>query len=142
MPAANWRNWPAHDFVDHPRDGAFVVGMALLSQVAARLRHQRTARVLYDLLLPFAERNVIIGSSAVFYGPMGRHLGLLAGTLARWEDAEAHFNSAMERCREINAPPFLAYNQLECAEMLLESGAPGKHARASGRPGARGDGGG
>jgi hypothetical protein len=122
----------AHDFVDHPRDGAFVVGMALLSQAATWLKDQPRARLLYDLLLPFAERNVVIGTSAVYYGPMARHLGLLAGTLSRWEDAEAHFNAAMDRCREIDAPPFLAYSQLECAAMLLESRVSSKRARAAG----------
>jgi hypothetical protein len=100
--------------------------------VAAWLKDEARARLLYELLLPFAERNVIIGTSAVYYGPMTRHLGLLAGTLSRWEDAEAHFKAAMDRCREINAPPFLAYSQLECGAMLLESGAPGKRARAAG----------
>jgi hypothetical protein len=106
--------------------------MALLAQVAAWLKDEERARLLYDLVLPFAERNVVIGTSAVFYGPMARHLGLLAGTLSRWEDAEAHFNYSMERCREINAPPFLAYSQLECGAMLLESGVPGKRAQAIG----------
>jgi hypothetical protein len=63
---------------------------------------------------------------------MARHLGQLAGTLSRWEDAEAHFDAAMDRCREINAPPFLVYSQLECGTMLLESGVPGKRDRATG----------
>jgi hypothetical protein len=120
-----------HDFVDHPRDGAFVVGMALLSQVVRRLKDESRARLLYDLLLPFADRNVIIGTSAVYYGPMRRHLGLLTATLSRWEESEAHFDASMARCRAMHAPPFLAYNQLECAAMLLESGAPGKRAKAT-----------
>jgi hypothetical protein len=37
----------------------------------------------------------------------------------------------MERCREINAPPFLSYSQLECGAMLMESGAAGKRSRAT-----------
>ena len=107
------------NFAEHPRDGAWVVGMGLLSQVAAWLGSTERCRQLYELLLPFAKRNIIIGTSAVFHGPAARHLGLLAGALAEWDVAERHFEDAMAMNLRMGAMPFLAYSQLECGAMLL-----------------------
>jgi tetratricopeptide (TPR) repeat protein len=118
------------DFQDHPRDGAFVVGMALLSQVSVWLGDTRVSRLLYDILLPFAARNIVIGSSGVFYGPVARHLGSLAAALGKWEEAENHFEAAFAMNTRIRSAPFLTLVQIEAAAALLKSGQKDKRGKA------------
>jgi len=107
------------DFAGLPRDGAWVVGIALLAQVCAFLQDAQRASTLYGLLLPFAGHNVIIGAAAVFYGPVSRHLGLLAATMSRWEEAAGHFEEALATSARLGARPFTALSQHEYAAMLL-----------------------
>jgi tetratricopeptide (TPR) repeat protein len=118
------------NFAEHPRDGAWVVGMALLAQVASWLGDTARARQLYELLLPFGGRNIVIGTSAVFYGPVSRHLGLLAAALSEWDTAERHFEDAMVMNSRMRALPFLAYSQLEYGAMLLRSHRSQQRARS------------
>ncbi len=45
--------------------------------------------ILYDLLRPFAERNVIIAEAIAYLGPIAYFLALLATTLEQWDLAAA-----------------------------------------------------
>jgi eukaryotic-like serine/threonine-protein kinase len=113
-----------NDFAGLPRDGAWVVGIALLAQVCAFLHDAQRAAPLYGLLLPFAGHNVIIGAAAVFYGPVSRHLGLLATTMSHWEEAAGHFEDALATSARLGARPFTAFSQHEYAAMLLARRQP------------------
>jgi serine/threonine protein kinase/tetratricopeptide (TPR) repeat protein len=107
------------DFAEYPRDGAYVVGMALQGQVAARIGDRERARLTYERLLPFARHNIILGASGVFYGPVPRYLGQLAEVFGEYALAEEHFEEGIAMARSVNSPPFLAYCQLEYGAMLL-----------------------
>ena len=107
------------DFAEYPRDGAYVVGMALQGQVAARIGDRERARMTYVRLLPFAGHNIILGASGVFYGPVPRYLGQLAEALGDYGIAEQRFEEAITMARRVNSPPFVAYCQLEYGAMLL-----------------------
>ena len=48
------------------------------------------ARVLYELLLPWTGRNIVMGGTGC-WGSSDRFLGLLAGVQGHWSDAERHF---------------------------------------------------
>ena len=37
----------------------------------------------------------------LYYGPVARYLGLLAACMARWEQAEAHFEAALASATRI-----------------------------------------
>ena len=52
--------------------------MTLLAAVCGRLGDDARAAELYDLLSPFAGRNVIVGRAATCNGSVSRHLGILA----------------------------------------------------------------
>jgi len=117
------------NFKAFSRDGAWVVSMAVLAQVCASLRDERRAAKLYELLLPFAGRTITVGSAAVFYGPVSRHLGLLAATLSRWEEAARHFEESLEMNEKMGARPFAAFSQHEYAGMLLARGKPSDRER-------------
>src|SRR5262249_4506659 len=73
------------DFADFPRDFNWLIGMALLSEVCAYLQDTRAAAALYSLLLPYAERNVLVGLAYAYFGSAAYYLGLLATTLQRWD---------------------------------------------------------
>ena len=51
-------------------------------------------------------------------------LGVLATTLRRFDEAEGHFDLAIETERRMGARPWLAHAQHDLAAMLLARGAP------------------
>jgi hypothetical protein len=123
-------SYAVRDFADLPRDGAWVVSTCLLAQVCAYLKDSCRAGALYEILLPFAGRNIVIGSAAAFYGPVARHLGLLATTMLQWDEAAGHFEGSLASCQRMGARPFEAYTQHEYGAMLLARGREEDRARA------------
>ncbi len=101
-----------------------------MGEVAAALRDTRRAAVLYDLLHPFAERLLTLAANVACLGSIAHWLGLLAGTLKRWDDAVAHFEAAIETNARVGARPFLARSQHEYARMLIERGDSGDKDKA------------
>jgi hypothetical protein len=53
------------------------------------------AAVVYDALLPYAERNASVGFAAGTFGACARYLGLLAATRGRLDDAVRHLADAL-----------------------------------------------
>ncbi|MGZ4177245.1 MAG: ATP-binding protein, partial [Solirubrobacteraceae bacterium] len=78
-----------------PRDGDWMVVSALAADLAHALDDAPRAALLYDLLTPFADTNVVIGLGAVCRGATSRYLGRLALTLGRRADAVAHLRHAV-----------------------------------------------
>jgi class 3 adenylate cyclase len=111
------------------RDANWLIGIAVLAEVGWNLNDAAGAARLYDLLLPYAGRNVIVGLAAVCYGSASRWLGLLATVLERWDDAVAHFEHALEMNGRIS-PPWHAWTQHQYADMLLRRGEPGDREKA------------
>jgi class 3 adenylate cyclase len=103
----------------------------LLSQACAFLGDANRAPRLYQLLLPYAALNVAGGASAC-YGSASRYLGLLAATMERWEEAERHFEDALEMNARMGARPYVARTQYDYAQMLLRRGGPGDREKALG----------
>jgi len=68
----------------------------------------------------------------VSFGSVARALGVLATTLRRFEDAERHFDVAIETERRMRARRLLAEAQHDCRAMLLERCAAGDSERANG----------
>jgi class 3 adenylate cyclase len=120
----------ANDFVDLATDMFWLPIGASLSQVCASLGDARRAATLYESLLPYAERNVTGGAAGFCYGSTSRYLGLLAATMERWEDAEQHFDDALEMNERMGARPFVAHTQHDYADMLLARDEPGDREKA------------
>ena len=74
-------------------------GMCVLSQVCVLVGDVTRARVLYALLLPHRERNVMVGMASCM-GSAERFLGLLATVLGDYPSAEVHFDTAITRNAE------------------------------------------
>jgi eukaryotic-like serine/threonine-protein kinase len=120
----------ADDFATLPRDASWVVTMANLAYVCSYINDVRRAAILYDLLLPYAQRQCVVGSAAICTGSNLRFLGILATTLSRWEDAVMHFEGALLMNTRIAAIPFAAFTQQEYGVMLLKRGQPGDREKA------------
>jgi hypothetical protein len=115
---------------DLPRDFFCLGTLALLGELAAALEERRTARLLYEALLPHAEQIVVVGMSAGCLGSAARPLALLAAALGRNAEAEAHFEAALERNARVGAWPFLARTREEFGAFLRTRGAAGDLERA------------
>jgi tetratricopeptide (TPR) repeat protein len=85
----------ANDFAALPRHAYWMITLTNLAQVCVRLQDRARAAQLYQLLLPFAEQCVVVEPGLVCLGSVARFLGQLAMTLARWDEAEAHFTAAV-----------------------------------------------
>jgi tetratricopeptide (TPR) repeat protein len=107
------------NFEDLPRDSLWMGSMTYLADVCVFLGDKSRASVLYQFLLPFDGRNVVIGYSVVCYGALSRYLGALAVTLERWDDATRHFEDALAMNARMQAWPWLAHTQHQYATMLL-----------------------
>ena len=99
------------------------MGMGLLAETAYFLGDPEHAMTLHAKLLPYADR-VAVSYPEVATGAVARHLGLLATTMRRWNDAERHFEAALDLNQRIGAKPWLAHTLEDYARMLLTSGQP------------------
>jgi tetratricopeptide (TPR) repeat protein len=113
-----------HDFTDLPRDGLWLTCITYLAEVCVFLQDTARAATLYRLLHPYAGRNVSVGGAVACYGAASRYLGMLATTMARWDEAEQHFQEAMAMNTRTGARPWLAHTQHDYAAMLLARGQP------------------
>jgi DNA-binding SARP family transcriptional activator len=105
-----------------PRDAQWLIAMTLLAEVCGRLGDAARASELYEPLVPYAGRNVIVGRATTCNGSASRPLGILAATQGEWERAERHFADALAMHEAMGARPFVARTQVAWAEMELARG--------------------
>jgi tetratricopeptide (TPR) repeat protein len=117
------------DFADLPRDAMWLPGIHALCQIAALLGDVRRAQRLYTLLLPYAERCVVI-TSVHCLGSAARPLGLVATTLSRFDNAARHFETALAINARIQSPLWIAHTQHDYAQALLRRCEPGDREHA------------
>ncbi len=84
---------------------------------------------MYELLLPHAD-TCVVTLSVICEGATARPLGMLATTLGRYDDAERHFERALEMNARIRFPLWTAHTQYEYARMLRLRDRPGDRGRA------------
>ena len=112
----------ASEFAVLPADSQWLVALSLLAEVCVVLGDEPRAEVLYRLLQPDARLHAVAGNATVHFGSVARPLGSLAGLLRRFEEAERHFETALEIHRRLGALPWLAYTQHDFARTLLARG--------------------
>jgi class 3 adenylate cyclase/tetratricopeptide (TPR) repeat protein len=113
------------DIAALPRDANW------LSLAAVRVRDRRVAALAYEQMLPYAERNVVVGGGWSCEGSTSLYLGYLAGFLGRYERAEEHFRTALRMNEAIHARPFVAETKVAWAELLSERDGPAAERRAT-----------
>jgi DNA-binding CsgD family transcriptional regulator len=120
-----------YDFTDLPRDALWMASMTYLTDVCTFLGDTARAALLYELLLPYAERTVVIGNAVACYGAMSRYLGLLAATMGHWDTAAQYFEDALAMNAHMDARPWLAHTQYAYASMLLARNHPSDSDKSS-----------
>jgi DNA-binding SARP family transcriptional activator/tetratricopeptide (TPR) repeat protein len=108
------------------RDLDWAMTMTVLAEAAVILEDRPRARLLYELLAPYAGTVALIGAGAVCRGPLDGYLGVLALTAGERATALEHLRAAIEIERRLRAPLQLAYTQIDYAQAL----GPGAPARA------------
>ena len=126
--AAFFEQLAADDFSAVPFDVVWLTGLALAAQTCHRLGDRTRARALVEHLEPYSERFVAEGPN--FLGSVARYLGLLCMTLQRWDEAEHHFEAAVDAHAAIGAEGFLTLTRLDLGRMLVARGWSGDRARA------------
>jgi len=121
----------ANAFADLPRDTGFAAALAMLARIAVVLRDLRRARLVYDLLLPYAERSIVVGFGFACYGAAAGYLAMLAAMLGLADEAARHYERALGLNARMGARPFLAHTQREYAAFLVARAGPGDVARAA-----------
>jgi len=106
----------ADDLALLPRDWSWLVTASGCAEVCAYLGDATQAEKLYHLLFPYQGR--FPTPAALAYSSVSHHLGLLATTLSRFDEAEDHFRSAAILHEQIGAPVWLARTRLAWARML------------------------
>ena len=122
----------ANGFAGVRRDFLYPAALGWLARLAALLGDGERARELYALLLPFADRNIVVSLySPGCLGSAHAYLGLLAATFGDQDVAARHFDAALAMNERMGARPFLARTQLWYARLLIARDGPGDRGRAS-----------
>ena len=111
-------------FADIPRDLFWLIRLCSLAEACVVAEDYARARILYELLLPYPDRNAVPYTLQPF-GPVALRLGMLAAMLERWDDAERHFETALARCELLGARAIRARVLLEYARALVARGDAG-----------------
>ena len=112
------------------RDNEWLLGMALASEACGLLEDATAAADLYEQLTPFAGRHAA-GFGEGGMGAIDRYLGILATTLGRLDEAEAHFEAGVERNEQMGGRPWVARTQANYAAMLRARNRSGDEAKAA-----------
>ncbi len=114
-----------NNFAAIPRDWNWLYNMCGLATLCMALRDAQRGAVVYELLLPYANRNITAGWGDLAYGCSSRFLGMLAGMMDRGIDAQAHFEHALRFDDRMGSRPWAAYARYEYARVLLNRGKRG-----------------
>jgi hypothetical protein len=102
-----------------------------LAEACVLVDDERRGLQLYELLLPHAGDNAVSYTQQSF-GPVALRLGKLAAMVQRWEDADRHFATALDRCEHLGARAIRARVLLEHARALAARRAGGDRERTAG----------
>lgn len=112
----------ASGFQDLPQSELWLANVSYLSDVCSYLDDTSRAKLLYEMLSPYAGRNMVIGGALACYGAVDRFLGELARTMGSPKIAADHFATALAMNARMGFRPWLARTQFQYARMLLERG--------------------
>jgi hypothetical protein len=110
--------------------GVWNLHLCALAHACALTRDRQRAAALYELLLPVSDRSAMT-LSEIGYGPVSWRLGMLATTLGRWDDAERHYEEALERVARWGSEQFAAAILIEYARTLATRAGERDRERAS-----------
>jgi eukaryotic-like serine/threonine-protein kinase len=96
----------ADDFAGLPRNHLYLYHLAALAIACHALDDRPRAARLYQLLGPYADRNVLVARLPLgTLGSASHYLGLLAATTGRRDEAAAHLQAAIGAHQRMGAAP-------------------------------------
>ncbi|HEY5639576.1 MAG TPA: tetratricopeptide repeat protein, partial [Dehalococcoidia bacterium] len=119
----------ARGFTSIPEDLAWSIAVVVLADACQSLNYRDGAAELYEVVLQHPDESATSGTG-LSLGAIGRSLGQLATVLGRWDDAERHFDDALDLNRKMDHRPALAQTRLNYGEMLLRRVGPGDGEKA------------
>jgi hypothetical protein len=120
-----------HHFSQLRRDHHYPAMLAWLARVCLFLRDARRALELYPLLLPYADRNIVVSLySRACLGSAHRYLALLCWAAGQADAASIHCDKAIAMNERMGARPLVACCQHEYARILQYRDHLGDRARA------------
>ncbi len=122
----------AQDLRRAKSESAWGAVLALLSEVAASGEADPHAALLYELLEPFAGRLLAAVIGLACLGAADRYLAMLSTTLGRWDDAEAHFERAVDLEQRARGRALVPRTRYWQARFLRARGHPGDDQAARG----------
>ena len=123
-------------FASVPFDHTWLTCLALLSEVAARLEERGPAEALSGCLAPWADHHVVT-TSAQYYGPVARFLGVALIAAGRPADGLATLAQARDEAARMGALPNLVHIALGEAAAHAALGDSGAAASAAAEAAAR-----
>ncbi len=99
------------------RDLLYCWTIALMAEDAVLLEDAAAAAVLYEALLPLADRFVVAAGAVVCLGSTSHQLGRLASLLGKADHARAHLESAVRAHRGAGCVALLAASESALAEL-------------------------
>jgi len=105
------------------RNHDWLLGLAYGAELVAELGPEAAREALYAELLPFAGSVVVSGVMIACKGSVSHYLGLLAASLGRRADAEAHLERAVAVHERLGARPWALLSRHRLAR--LRAGDPG-----------------
>jgi tetratricopeptide (TPR) repeat protein len=106
-----------NEFSALPFDFEWLYGATLLAETCVMLGDHASGGALYRILLPYERLNAVDAPEGM-RGSVARYLRIL-GVRTRPNDAETHFENAIEMNRGMRTRPWLALTQEDYARMLL-----------------------
>ena len=134
MPAAreHFERVARDNFAHVPFDVNRLDTLAACADACSALGDAERAAILRQLLVPFADRHACgAGRALGSWGSIQRPLALLCAAMGCLEDAEEHFDAALEANRALGWRPWLTWTQYQYAGMLVARGAREDGERAS-----------
>jgi tetratricopeptide (TPR) repeat protein len=119
----------AQGFDTIPKDISYLHALANIALAVVELADLPRAEQLYALLAPYPKHNT---PDALLFdqGSVSRYLGLLAASLGRDSEVEAHFEQALATNRAMNRRSQIAHSYYELARWHAGRASPGSAARA------------
>jgi len=115
----------AHDMAALPRNPGWRASLAVLAVACHYIRQKEASARIHELLLPYASRTIASGRFGSFhFGPVSFHLGLLALTLGRAEEAAGRFAHAAQLAERMRSRPMVALSREGQARALIILGRP------------------
>jgi tetratricopeptide (TPR) repeat protein len=111
-----------------PRDYMWMLSLAFTAAACGVLRDVELAARLFQELLPY--RAQMVSAQVGALGPVAHYVGLLAGVLERYDEAEEHFAYACDLAERTGARGLLVRTRLEWARLVAGRDGPGDRERA------------